>query len=104
MTKPEIKKDEWGRNIWVPSDYPFVVRSHRRSSQAGSFGWVVDTVGEPFETYEEAKTMANVPMGPGEISRSVCQAINPLDWRKSGKWRTCFERKRGGKISEPGPL
>lgn len=104
MTTPEIKKDSWGRNIWVPSDYPFVVRSHRQSSQAGNFGWTVNNVGEPLHTYEEARAIADKPMSAGEISRSVHQAINPGDWGKAGKWRKCFERKRGNKITESGPI
>jgi hypothetical protein len=100
----EIKKDDWGRDIWVPADYPFIIRVHRQSSQAGNHGWAINNVGEPLETYEEARALADRPLGRGEMERTVCQAINPHDWQRSGKWRTCFSRKRGNKISEPGPL
>jgi len=102
MTK-EIKTDAWNRPIWVPADYPFVVRSYRQSSQTGSFGWACNNVGQPLETYAEARAIADKPMGIGETRRVVVQAMNPEQWSGKGSWHTCFERKRGGKITEAGP-
>lgn len=98
-----IEKDSWGKPIWNPEHFPFVVRSYRQSSIPGNHGWAVSNVGFAYETYEEARAIADTPMGRGEISRSVCQAINPTTWQSNGSWHTCFERKRGGVVKEPGP-
>lgn len=90
--------------MWNPVTHPFVVRSHRQSNQPGCFGWVVRSVGEPLATYAEARALADRPMGPGEIDRSVDQAINGATWQRNGRWHTCFKRKRGNRVIEQFPL
>ena len=85
---------------WNPISHPFVVRSYRQSSLKGHYGWDVRNVGSPFASYEEARSLADKPMGRGETSRVVCQAMNPDNWVSAGRWKTRFERKRGGNIKE----
>lgn len=88
---------------WNPTSHPFIVRALFASSQRGNYGWTEHVIGH-FETYDDARTFSDRPMRRGEISTCVVQAINPENWSRKGRWRTCFERKRGGKITEPGPL
>lgn len=89
---------------WNPVTHPFVVRTYRQSSQAGCFGWAVDTMKPAFATYAEARAMADKPLGAGQLERYVCQALNTATWQRNGKWHTCFSRKRGNKIRESGPV
>lgn len=89
---------------WNPVTHPFVVRSHRQSSQSGCHGWTISNVGEPLATYAEARALADRPMGRGEYDRTVAQALNAATWQRNGRWHQCFMRKRGGLVSEPGPI
>lgn len=85
---------------WNPVTHPFVVRSHRQSSQVGCYGWAVNNVGQPLATYEEARALADKPMGRGEIDRSVYEAVNGATWHENGKFVRRFIRKRGGEVIE----